>query len=83
MVVRFFIWYSLWELWVVLLVVGVHFGSSYGPLGSILKVLGVFLHFGSSGGPFGSILRGLVASGAPWAAMRWHSAPPAAQDQIF
>ena len=43
MVVRFFIWYSLWELWVVLLVVGVHFGSSYGPLGSIFEGFGGLL----------------------------------------
>ena len=57
MVVRFFIWYSLWELWVVLLVVGVHFGSSYGPLGSI---------FEGFGGLLGSILGALGVPLAPF-----------------
>ena len=84
LLVRFLIWCSLWELWVVLLVVGVHFGSSHSPLGSIFEVLGVFwvafwelwgslwLHFERPGG-----LRGALGGSA--VAQR----PPGAQDQIF
>ena len=54
------------------------------PWAPFFKVSGVFwAAFWELWAPFGSILRGLVASGSPWAARRWHSAPPGAQDQIF
>ena len=44
LLVPFLIWHSVWELWVVLLVVGVHIGISEGPLGSIFTGFGGLLH---------------------------------------
>ena len=47
------------------------------PWAPFFKVSGVFwAAFWELWAPFGSILRGLVVSGAPWAAQRWHSDPP-------